>query len=152
MSEGKCFKYEWNSLKKNQGHCIILLLQHNYFEFGLNTWMSRLIQDHFICWKKHDHLSLNITLTVPAMSWAKKVNKSVINMNIFLQSGMLSPQVAFYVIGEIMSTFFSMSRDWKPSNWGKVEQSEIAEKLTRMPSTNNCRRRSRWNSLTLKWL
>lgn len=68
---------------RNQGHCIILVLQHNYFEFGLNTWISRLIQDHFICWKKHDHLSLNITLSVPAMSWSKKVNKSVINMNIF---------------------------------------------------------------------
>lgn len=35
-----------------------------------------------------------------------KVNKSVININIFLQSGMLLLQVTFYVIGEITSMFF----------------------------------------------
>lgn len=70
----------------------------------------------------------------------QKVNKSVINMNIFLQSGMLSLQISFYVIGEITSTFFSMSCDWKPSNWGKVEQSEIEEKLKRVLSTVYCQR------------
>lgn len=69
------------------------------------------------------------------------MNNSVINMNVFLQSCMWSLQVMFYVIGEITSSFFSMSCDWKPSNWGKVEESEIAEKLKRMPSINNCRRR-----------